>query len=226
MRMHIKTLWCLLLSATVEHSCQAFIPSSTRHVTTKLSESQTEDPLDRTKRQLEKIKGQSFVPTAQDGIYQEYIKKPATELKSELISLRLPTKGRKPDLAQRLTEYYIAQKEGEAIKAAKGYDDEEELEVENPSWVEGSEEDLLPVTQFASLALSPTAGTALAKAQFRTPSSIQSKALPRLAAGESLILHAETGSGKSEYKSLGKQSLDYIILFVPVILIFTLLSSS
>ena len=193
----------LLLISALGNPCNGFLSSLSRLPTSpSLFASQIEDPLDQTKRQLEKIKRQSLISTSHEGIYQEFINKPANALKTELLSLRLSAKGRKPDLARRLTDYYIAKKEAEASKAAGGSEEEEEeLEMETPSWAtDESEEELFPVTQFGSLPLlSPAAGMALAKAQFRTPTSIQSKALSRLAAGESLVLHAETGSGKSEF---------------------------
>ncbi|OEU11844.1 hypothetical protein FRACYDRAFT_165958, partial [Fragilariopsis cylindrus CCMP1102] len=45
--------------------------------------------------------------------------------------------------------------------------------------------------------LSETAGKALGKAQFTTPTPIQKNGLPLMMKGESVVLHAETGSGKT-----------------------------
>ena len=50
--------------------------------------------------------------------------------------------------------------------------------------------DLLP-------SLPPAVAASLAARGIRTPTPIQAAALPRIAAGESVLLHAETGSGKS-----------------------------
>ena len=58
---------------------------------------------------------------------------------------------------------------------------------------------LKPVLKFASLTLSPAASNALTRAQFHTPTPVQTTALPLLTNSQraSLILHAETGSGKT-----------------------------
>ena len=53
------------------------------------------------------------------------------------------------------------------------------------------------VDTFGTLKLSDAASNALTRAQFTSPTPIQSKALPLMVNGEDLILHAETGSGKT-----------------------------
>ena len=119
--------------------------------------------------------------------------KPANSLKTYLKKSGLATKGRKPDLAQRLVDYYVNSK----------YADDEEPDLELNDVVEIAEEWIKEASSpalksFASLNLSHAAGDALARASFLEPTIIQSAALPLLAKKrESLILHAETGQGKT-----------------------------
>ena len=63
----------------------------------------------------------------------------------------------------------------------------------------GSSPSALTAPAFADLlpSLPPAVAASLAARGIRTPTPIQAAALPRIAAGESVLLHAETGSGKS-----------------------------
>ena len=175
---------------------ESFAPSYT--VTNKASTclySSSIDPLEQTKKQLQKMSSTSEFDQDEEILYKKLIMKPASALKEELKSLRLQTKGRKPDLAKRLVEYYIENSQND------DYEEEEEvmdMQVVTPDWNEGDDENIQPLRKFAKLPISKTAGYALAKANFLTPTPIQGSALPLLSKDkESLILHAETGSGKT-----------------------------
>ena len=63
----------------------------------------------------------------------------------------------------------------------------------------GSSPSALTAPAFADLlpSLPPAVAASLAARGISTPTPIQAAALPRIAAGESVLLHAETGSGKS-----------------------------
>ena len=132
-------------------------------------------------------------------LFEELRLKPANDLKAELKSLHLKVSGRKPALAQRLADHYIGKRQCEARADASANNDgrgDEEIGTVPAQQVEDSP--LAPVTKFGGLVdLSPAAGTALARAQFAQPSPIQAAAIPALVRGESCILHAETGSGKT-----------------------------
>jgi superfamily II DNA/RNA helicase len=128
-----------------------------------------------------------------DVLYNSFLQRSASSLKEELKMLGLPNKGRKPDLAQRLVDNQL-----KSSRATSMSESEESAALEEEmkkSW--RSEENVTPLKAFAGLDLSLIAGKALASATFSSPSPIQEIAIPRLAKGESAILHAETGSGKT-----------------------------
>ena len=172
-----------------------------------------EEALERTKRQLDILKGESTTSsysstsTTENSVqskdkeimYQQLIKQSANSLKDELKKLKLSTKGRKPDLARRLVDYNFISKEDDDNDGGAHLDDENIMnEINTPQqWIE-SDDIKQSIRNFASISLSNTAGTALATAGFVEPTDIQSSALPLLVnERESLILHAETGSGKT-----------------------------
>ena len=122
---------------------------------------------------------------------KQFLQRSANSLKAELKTLKLPRRGRKPDLAARLAEY--------EVQRLYGTQSEEERimeEVELP-WTGATDRISEPLTHFAGLRLSAAAGEALGKAQFSVPSPVQRNAIPSLYRGESAVLHAETGSGKT-----------------------------
>ena len=159
--------------------------------------SSVDDPLEKTKNHLKKLAGPSEFSQDEEVLYKQFIMKPATELKIELKSLKLQNNGRKPDLARRLVEHYMNKKEKEDEEEEQ--EQEESLEPVIPQqWNSDDLEDITPLKKFAKISISNTAGTALARAGFTIPTPIQASALPLLTKDkESLILHAETGSGKT-----------------------------
>jgi hypothetical protein len=184
----------LLSQCSLALSFTAMIPQRNPRVIS-LRSSSVDDPLEKTKRHLKKLSGPSEFAQDEEVLYKQFISKPATELKQELKSLRLQDKGRKPDLARRLVDHYMRKKE-EKIEQVE--DEEETLLPVVPQWDSDDSKDIKPLKSFAKLPISTTAGTALARAGFTTPTPIQASALPLLSNDkESLILHAETGSGKT-----------------------------
>jgi len=160
-----------------------------------LFSSSVDDALEKTKNHLKKLSGPSEFEQDEEVLYKQFIMKPATELKDELKKLKLQNKGRKPDLARRLVEHHINMNKKEE-------EDEEEDGPLEPvileQWNSDHLESIAPLKKFAKLPISNAAGTALARAGFTTPTPIQASALPLLTKDkESLILHAETGSGKT-----------------------------
>ena len=158
-----------------------------------------QDALQRTAAHLQKLQKQQEPPQpskedpfAQERelLYREYIKQSANALKSELKQRGLMQTGRKPSLAARLAEYDLQKEYGIQIQA------DEDLE-EIKAWKNIETKDDSPVTHFCGLRLSDAAASALGAANFQTPSPIQAQAIPALNKGESSILHAETGSGKT-----------------------------
>jgi len=130
-------------------------------------------------------------------LYQSYIRQPANTLKQQLKERRLPTRGRKPELAQRLVDFAL-----NIYTPDGGKDEEDEVMVWDPSATSSSSSSpsqlsSSTVNTFAGLRLSGAASKALGKAMFQTPSSIQKAVIPLHCKGESLIMHAETGSGKT-----------------------------
>ena len=158
---------------------------------------------------------------ALEALYGEYILLPANFLKKELKSRHLNTKGRKPDLARRLAQYELQ------IASASQNNNGDDVEVVEPVPLNGnrgsssstsrsSEEALAqeeeggdefssfsyPAT-FVGLPISETAARALHLADFLDhPSPIQKASLPAMFNGESVLLHAPTGSGKTVAYSL------------------------
>ena len=212
----------LLLLAPVT-ACYAFVLHSPSHRTNNLplngvknlivrrlskdceSFSSVEDEaLEKTRKQLEILKGISTVSTyggdeaneEKEKLYQDLVKRPANSLKEHLRNLKLPTKGRKPDLARRLVDYFIRQ--------ADNQDDEDgdKFDLDTIQQCDLHEEILKecndPIKTFGSMTLSTAAAQILTNAGFTTPTSIQSIALPILTEKkESIVIHAETGSGKT-----------------------------
>lgn len=175
----------------------------------KLQESSkaAEAALERTASQLERLKSQANKGTlgtiqSHDDVdpevqrlITEYLQLAANTLKQELKSKKLPTKGRKPDLARRLAQYEIQQTTGRIDAAASSQQTVKEwIPVESTQDEKAS---FRPLVSFCGLKLSDVAGMALAKASFKSPSPIQLAAIPRIANGESVIIHAQTGSGKT-----------------------------
>ncbi len=131
--------------------------------------------------------------------------KPANDLKVELSNLRLPTKGRKPDLVDRLAKYYVAQDQGRESGADYDDDDDEDMddgEVQMPTIVAPSSTTLSldrPMS-FAGISRVSTAATNALRQAFSDPepTPIQKVAIPKLFyAQQSALLHAPTGSGKT-----------------------------
>jgi superfamily II DNA/RNA helicase len=195
----MNTLAAILLICCVIPISSFSIPvarASSRNVCTLFSSS-TEDPLEQTKKHLEKISGKTMDiydsndknKEEKDAMYKSLVLKPANALKDDLASLKLSTKGRKPDLARRLVDYHFAKSPSDDI--------EERNDIQTPLTMFDANDDVKPLKTFASFVLSDAAAMALAKAGFTSPTPIQASALPLLKKGESLILHAETGSGKT-----------------------------
>ena len=132
-------------------------------------------------------------------LFEELRLRPANDLKAELKSLHLKVSGRKPNLAQRLADYYIEQRQRDVGTSSDGtskFDNDDEIDTIPAQQMDDAP--LKPLTKFGGLLdLSSAAGTALSRAQFTKPSPIQAAAIPAIAQGENCILHAETGSGKT-----------------------------
>lgn len=138
---------------------------------------------------------------------QHYIEqlrlKPANDLKVELTNLRLPTKGRKPDLVDRLARYYASQ-DGEGFDADADTDEDmdgEDVQIPAISAPSSTTLSLDRPMSFAGISqLSTVASNALYQAFGDTPepTPIQKVAIPKLFyAQQSALLHAPTGSGKT-----------------------------
>lgn len=189
---------------------------------TALSVASSEDvsareALERTKQRLTEMQRGSSPGKGANGSldpriderFREYLSFPANELKRELKSHGLITKGRKPDLARRLAEFeYLEEHPDEAFgEDDDGLSDETDsarptkyLDPKGKTAEEAaalSSDDAAFLDTFCGKRLSETAGRALGKAGFDTPTPIQRNALPGLFRGESAVLHAETGSGKT-----------------------------
>ena len=180
-----------------------------------------QEALERTKNQLEQMKNQqqlgpklsSSIDPRIDARFREYLSFPANALKSELKANGLRTKGRKPDLARRLAEFEYLEENPDAIFGTTNGDDSStpkdapkttylDPKQKTKTSTDGSEKESSPLVQkvldtFCGLPVSNHAGTALGRANFDSPTPIQSKALPTLFRGTSAVLHAETGSGKT-----------------------------
>jgi superfamily II DNA/RNA helicase len=217
------------------HNGRRILPSSSSScIHSSPSNIEEDEALARTKKQLEIMKGKSKASSynnnhnnnvsddssanndegnaeEKEEMYQQFVKKPANTLKEELRALKLPAKGRKPDLARRLVDYHTSSTDvnmnanGNAIAHDNDVVEEKEPEILEPvvpeQWQnhdDPSTKNIPPISKFANLQLSDTAGIALANAGFTKPTGIQATALPLLAKQrESLIIHAETGSGKT-----------------------------
>lgn len=130
-------------------------------------------------------------------LFEELRLRPANDLKAELKSLHLKVSGRKPDLAQRLADYYIDERQRDA-GTSSGRTSSSDDEIDTVPAQQMDDAPMKPLTKFGGLLdLSSAAGTALSRAHFTQPSPIQAAAIPALARGENCILHAETGSGKT-----------------------------
>ena len=148
---------------------------------------------------------------------QHYIEqlrlRPANELKVELTALKLPSKGRKPDLVNRLAEYFVDRdEEGYTDINDEDEDDDEDgmIDVEMPSLSKpASTLNLDKPMSFAGIPkLSANAANALysafassedANSDVPEPTPIQSMAISKILypPNPSVLLHAPTGSGKT-----------------------------
>ena len=201
---------------------------------TRLLDVSAQNALEQTKRRLDKLHQQqqqqpsttaqnySSIDPRIDERVREYLSFPANELKRELKSNGLPTKGRKPDLAKRLAEFeYLDEhpNDGDVFLGSSDDDDTgngalrtkyldpkgdassgtgQQQDQQQQDQQQQQQQQQHPVMDtFCGLPLSATAGAALGKARFDVPTPIQRKALPGLARGQSAVLHAETGSGKT-----------------------------
>lgn len=202
---------CIINKQTRYHfasSTTVNIRSSSNHFASTNSDIiAEEETYERTRKQLQVLAGQSSGSSYEDNskienndadvkekeiMYQAFIKKPANDLKEELTKLKLSTKGRKPDLARRLVDHNFL-----IIDLDEKNNDSDDVSIKQ-HLMEETDDANKPIKSFASIELSHAAGRALAIAGFTKPTKIQSSALPSLVNdGESLILHAETGSGKT-----------------------------
>uniref|UniRef100_A0A7S4AT74 RNA helicase n=1 Tax=Pseudo-nitzschia australis TaxID=44445 RepID=A0A7S4AT74_9STRA len=146
---------------------------------------------------------------------REYLSFPANALKKELKSNGLPTKGRKPDLAKRLAEFEYLQENpddvldnnddgvledgdsGSSQRPTKYLDPKTRPTATKITTTSDDDSAAFVMNSFCGLTLSETAGKALGRARFDTPTPIQRKSLKALYKGHSAVLHAETGSGKT-----------------------------
>mmetsp|Transcript_20594 Transcript_20594/g.30577 ORF Transcript_20594/g.30577 Transcript_20594/m.30577 type:complete len:633 (-) Transcript_20594:128-2026(-) len=177
-----------------------FLKSHTKLYVSKDVEEVASQEIKRTAAHLEKLKQQfndsnsSTSNKESDVLYKELIQRPASVLKQQCQELRLSTKGRKPDLAQRLAAHLSSQDDEEE-------EEEEDVleEIEAADFSKEAAADLPSDASFAGLeTLSAAATSALHKASFlHTPTPIQSVAVAPLYNGESAVLHASTGSGKT-----------------------------
>lgn len=173
------------------------------------SDPAAQDALEKTAAHLQKLTRQQKPTVDEDGppdplgvererLYREYLLQPANSLKEQLKARKLPRNGRKPDLAVRLAEDDLKQTYGSYSEKGGLKDDEDDAVADDVLLRERKEEMAASkVSCFAGITLSDTAGTCLGRAGFNSPTLIQACVIPKLAAGESLIIHAETGGGKT-----------------------------
>jgi len=147
---------------------------------------------------MDSIPSELDISSSSSLLYQQYIQQPAQTLKQQLESLHLNTKGRKPDLAKRLVEYYTT------LSHNTQQQDKEEGENKDKNTTFTSTSSITSIPYFATIPISHAAHTAILQAKIYQPTSIQQKALPILMStttqtysSSSIILHAETGSGKT-----------------------------
>lgn len=154
----------------------------------------------------ESLTCRSMSTTEEEILYQQFIQRPANQLKVELQGLQLDTKGRKPDLARRLAIHILLQKTPNSSDTTTTADPETHHALSSPT--NHHHPTIVPSTLFPSIPLSAAASMAMTQAGFQQLTPIQSKALPLLlsssstsssssSAAASVILHAETGSGKT-----------------------------
>jgi superfamily II DNA/RNA helicase len=144
-------------------------------------------------------------------IYESYIQLPASILKSKCIERQINEKGRKPDLAHRLTQDDII-----SIYGIVKNNDNDNITNETSDMLINGMDALVADSETSQLEPSPipkkqivlksfaglfplsiAAQTALLQAQFIQPTIIQSKVIPIVSSGQSVIIHAATGSGKT-----------------------------
>jgi hypothetical protein len=212
------SLFLLLSAGSIFLSSDAFRVSGPTYLTWRPSsrlislssstQSSAEEALQRTAAQLEGLKKTKNTNTSgedkdavYEALYREYVQLPANSLKIELRRRKLQQKGRKPDLAKRLADYDYQQQTG-TVRNIDGVFSDEPLDMIEPWNIDNDDNDTNGNKQgglksFCGIKLSSTAGSALGRAKFNTPSPIQNAAIPRQCRGESLILHAQTGSGKT-----------------------------
>ena len=154
--------------------------------------------------QNKKPEQKSSSSTSSDTEYeqmQHYIEqlrlKPANDLKAELTNLRLPTKGRKPDLVDRLARYYVSQ-DGEGFDTDADNDEDMDGEdvFQKPAISAPSSTSLnldRPMSFAGISKLSTVASNALHQAfGDAEPTPIQKVAIPKLFyAQQSALLHGE-----------------------------------
>jgi len=197
-------LVCCIVLPSARSFTQSALPTKTS-TSTSLASSTTpaEAALERTASHLKKLKLQESDASRGtinadiniDALTAEYLQLPANSLKGQLKKLKLPMKGKKPDLARRLAEYETGVATGaDYNKDIKEWNPAEEGEkVEKGDRAASSG----PINTFCGLKLSKAASEALRKANFRAPSPIQQVAIPAQVNGESIVMHAQTGSGKT-----------------------------
>ena len=153
--------------------------------------------------QLEPDDPQDPLRLERETLYQEYIQQAANTLKGLLKERRLSDKGRKPDLANRLVAYELQQRYGDTSnilddkESAYVYDEIKKGDTDDAATKRAAVSDVVMPDTFAGLDLSSAARTALQQAGFCRPTPIQRAVIPSLVKGESLIMHAQTGSGKT-----------------------------
>lgn len=194
---------CIVLPGARSFSQSALSTKTSTSTSLASSTKPAEAALERTASHLKKLKlqesdasrGSTNADINADALTAEYLQQPANALKVQLKKLKLPTKGKKPDLARRLAEYEIGVATGANYnKDIKEWNPEEEGEKMEKGDTAASSE---PINTFCGLKLSKAASEALGKANFRAPSPIQQAAIPSQVNGESIIMHAQTGSGKT-----------------------------
>ena len=219
--------------STISTSTSSSLLSSPKPTPDEVADISAEEAMQRTRNQLQRLQqeggGEDNSNSGSNPIidekFKEYLSFPANEIKKELKSAGLLTKGRKPDLARRLAEYeyridhpdapayYNPKSSGFADSSSDNKNDDNDansantlsttyLEPKNKKKTKNNSNDDAKVengilNKFCGIQLSETAGKALGKAQFTTPTPIQKNGLPLMMKGESVVLHAETGSGKT-----------------------------
>ena len=159
----------------------------------------TSEDLETVKARLQQMSSSSIDMNERDELYQFYIRQPANVLKMKCEEWKLATKGRKPDLANRLTEYTMEQKYSTNTQNSQNSQDSQTTpSLEKRFQTPHHESKREKIKSFAGLSpLSPKSEKALSLAQIMDPTPIQRNAIPIIVSGENVILHAETGSGKT-----------------------------